>query len=109
MTDKYNTPTLFISTVFLLFNRNAALRCSGNAILFMLPYRILPYLNLCRLQRQPNIQIPFWAREFAVAHKNIDDDATGSPGGKVGQSRRLTVLTVPPADPDLWGDDDEEE
>ena len=27
-----------------------------------------------QLQAQTELQGPFWAREFAVAHKNIDDD-----------------------------------
>lgn len=31
-----------------------------------------------RLHEQEEIKGPFWAREFAVAHKNVDDEIQNS-------------------------------
>ena len=78
-----------------------------------------------RLQKQPELKGPFWAREFAVAHRNIDDDSRPVPGGSpngpggpgssaapgagagAATGRRLTVVAVPPLE--NIDEDDEEE
>jgi hypothetical protein len=43
---------------------------------------------LRRLQLQPELKGPFWAREFAVAHREIDDDYSGNVNGKAARKRR---------------------